>query len=154
MKLKQIKEFNKETVTNEIAYKIFAVAGLWNAYSREEYISRGFECEERWCGQRIGGGGSNHQAAWSNPDFKQEGYERTFEGLTLKPIDSTPHKFHLNKDGRVTVYNVHEKGSWKGWSSKDGDEYYDKFEMNLEYHCNQIKLMQLYLDLGFYTVEI
>ena len=48
MKLKQIKEFNKETVTNEIAYQIFAIVGKWNSYLKAEYIAKGMEVKERW----------------------------------------------------------------------------------------------------------
>lgn len=154
MKLIQIKEFNKETVTNEIAYQIFAIAGNWKNYLKQEYIDKGFECEERWYGSSTDGRSSSYNNNWNTPNYTEKGYVRTFQGLTLTPIKSTYHRFHLNKDGGITCYNVHEAGSLKSWNITTGEEFYEKFIMNLEYPANQIKLIQLYLDLGFYTIEI
>jgi len=151
MKLKQIKEFNKETVTNDIAFEIFAIAGCWNHYREEKHKSKGFEATEKFYGQ--GKGSRLHSDSWNNPNYTQEGYVRTYQGLWLIPNKITAHQFSLDKDGSVTCWNIHKKGDLRGWSLETGYEYYDEFSMKLEYPAHQIELLQLYLDYGFYTIE-
>ncbi len=160
MKLIQIKEFNTQTLTPEIAYQIFAIAGLWGSYNSPERIKTGMEVEERWFGKRNEGGGGNHQKAWNNPNFTLDGHTRTYVGLSLKPLCGTSHKFYLDKSGKISCFNIHQKGDFRSGYTGDKTrgipahtEYYDKFTINPEYSCDQIKLLQLYLDLGFYTIE-
>ena len=152
MKLKQIKEFNKETVTNDIAFEIFAIVA-WNHYKEEKYKSQGFEVEEEFYGQSTRGTTQMHSTNWNNPEYKLEGFERTFSGLKLIPNCGTSHQFYLNKNGKIDCWCVHNKGDIRGYNPETGFEYYDKFSKKREMQYNFLKLIQLYLDYGFYTIE-
>lgn len=150
MKLVQIKEFRKDNLTNEFVFNLFAIAGLWNHYTEVKRIEKGYEVKEVWCGRNKGV--SSHSEDWDNPEFQEGTLIRTFDGLRLKPLCGTSHEFRLWSDGHINAYNVNKKGDLKSVGS-EGIKYYEEDSHKLEYPCNQIQLIQLYLAHKFYTIE-
>ena len=158
MKLKQIKEFNSENISEEFAAELCALIGLQSAWKNYEK-GNGFTIKDEWYGKSKGS--SSHADVWNNPDHSDGDYVRTHNGVDITVNRSPGHRLRIFEDGRGIMYSSHSKGDIKSAYTGDSSrgispsiEYFDKHETYHEYPCSAFKLMQLYLDNGFYTVEI
>lgn len=145
MKLIQIKEFNSETVTQEIAAEIASLL-CWNHFNEPEYIGK-FKIEDAEpIGVLKGGGGS--KSPWREGDEKK--YDKTSHGITIY----NPHH------SRIRIFRC---GNAIGSYEKNCGEYdtlrrhrpsgKERLIRNEISHNNQVKLTQLYLDHGFYKID-
>jgi hypothetical protein len=153
MKLKQIKLFNKDTLTQEDCKKIFAIGGLWSHYLDKKYEDKKYFVVDKWYGVLNGGGGSSHCSSWNDPNYSDERYIRTHHGVEITTEIGTGHIIRIYPEGKLSCNIFREKGDVKSWSKDKGYEHYLENQWKPEYPCNQIDLIQLYVDLGFYTFE-
>jgi len=152
MKLKQIKPFNSETLTQDVVCAIIAVGGLWKAYNRDDYKSRIHTVTDQWYG--VCKGSTMHSSDWNHPDFTYRDYVRTHHGVEINSAVNS-HQFRIWPTGKLSAHHrrTPEIGEFIHKTvSRDGT--YESIEsLTPEYPCDQMALVQVYLDLGFYTIE-
>jgi len=147
MKLKQIKEFTSLTISQEFAAQISALA-VWNHYKDDEYKSRGFTLKNTSPkGVLKSGGGS--KSPWEDSDSDK--YVKIATGVEITTcLNDTVRIF---EDGNVI-------SRWR----ENNIGKYDYITRNLNtgeesksWHTitisNQVAIVQLYLDHGFFIVE-
>jgi hypothetical protein len=132
---KQIKEFNENTVTQEVAAELCAIAGLWNSYARPPH-NTGFTIKNQYANGSLNGVDLTGQ-----PD-----------GIEIYH-NSTRHRFRIWKDGRIQVSNIlKEDDEWQ-IIHKKGD--YERLQSSsLEYPCDQIEYAAKLCELGFYKFDL
>lgn len=147
MKLKQIKEFTAETITQDFAAQISSLT-IWNHYKDKNYKDRGFTVVD---GEPKGvlknGGGSMHP--WN--EKYSDRYIKTATGVEITTcLNDTVRIF---EDGRIFARwreNDHGEYDYIARNKKTGIESPMSNSVN---RSNEIEIVQLYLDHGFFTIE-
>ena len=144
--LKQIKPFNKETVTQEIAAEICAIA-CWNHLNEERFKNQFVITDAIPKGVLKTGRGSIHP--WD--ESKSDRYIKTATGVHINPPIRM--KARIFEEGEVIVtYLKEESNPYK--TVKINKETGHEREITVYGHMNfQIKLVDYYLKTGFYTTE-
>ena len=146
MELKQIKAFNKKTVTQEIAAEICAIA-CWNHLNEDRFKNQFVITDATPKGILKTGGGSIYP--WD--ESKSDRYIKTATGIHIKtPIRM---KARIFEKGEVIVTYLKEKNNpYK--TVKIHKESGAEREIIVPGHMNfQINLVDYYLKAGFYTVK-
>lgn len=148
LKLVQIKEFNKETVTQEVAAQICSIVA-WNHLKEKEYAGTFAIEQAEPYGKRKDGSGSTYP--WR--ESESEDYIRTEHGVKIF-VPATYHRVRIFEDGNLIckyVSNDYDDYETLRRNKKTGSvRVEDETYVNPN---NQIRLMQCYIDLGFYTVS-
>lgn len=146
--IKQIKEFKSENITQEFAAELSALL-VWNHYRDNEYKSRGFTVKDAEpIGVLKNGGGSC--SPWRESDSDR--YIKTHNGVEITTC--------LNDTVRIFP----DGNAFGRWRESDNAEYeyisrsrIDGTERKL-YNpvglSNQVKIVQLYIDHGFFSIEV
>lgn len=146
MKLKQIKEFTAENITQEFAAQISSLT-IWNHYKDKDYRDRGFTVVNG-IPKGIKSGGSCYP--WSDDDEKR-GYIKTPTGVEITTcLNDTVRIF---KNGNVISRwreNDHGEYDYITRNKHTGDESKSWHTICIS---NQVEIVQLYLDHGFFTIE-
>ncbi len=146
MKLKQIKEFNQSTVTQDFAAEMFALC-VWNHYRDEKYKSKGFRIA---AGTPIGVMKGGSKSPWEDEDAKR-GFIKTATGV--KMYSALEDMVRIYQDGHVMAH-------WRENSYSEYDHITRNKETGEEMPSFKAipitqfpEIIQLYLDHGFFTIE-
>ena len=146
MKLIQIKEFNTETVTQEIAAEIGAIL-CWNHLNEDEYRKQVIIENAGPIGRAKDGNGSIHP--WD--EARKELYFKEEDGVEIQNPCST--RIRIFKNGHaIGAYtaNKYSEYDYLSRNRKTGKERLVDREVG---HGNQLRLVQLYIDFGFFKVQ-
>lgn len=123
--MRQLKQFNPDTVTPEVASLIMGVVA-WNHLAEPKYAGAVTVEDAGFVGTR--GGGSH--SPWHD-GLASQGYVKTQNGVTLR-CKTTGHTARLFPDGGIIVHTSNEKP---------------------EMHPSQVELVDLYVRLGFLAFD-
>lgn len=165
MKLIQLKPFNAETITPDIAAKIMALVGLQKMFDSEAWKKDGFTITNECTYHVYDANGKLHHIQnfnRLNGFFGNGGFtiKEISYGVTVICNYLPNYKLRIWENGRAIQYHFVKKGDWiSGYSGNKekgippSNEYAKENKSSYEYPCDQVELIQLYLDLGFYTIE-
>lgn len=148
-KLTKIKEFNSENLTDEFLFKLTALCGKSSFYLQEKFKSKGLLVTDLFCGKRDGTTWFSHR--WQNPDCSENNLVRTQYCVRVTFGYDEKLTLYLYSDGDVWLSHVRLKGDVTSWSSDSGYEYATKTSVST-YHPNPYKVIELYLEYGFYSL--
>lgn len=155
MKITLLKPFTSENITQDMAAELFALVGLQKMWKSPDVRAKGYIIKDEWWGKDINGNGGSFSSKWYDPNYTEDKCIRTHNGVSITlgyELDREgKHMLRIWEDGRAIMYSSHKKGDVKSWSNGEY-EYYNKYTSYHEYACSAVKLMQFYLDNGFYTV--
>lgn len=147
MKLIQIKEFNKETVDEELAFELASLC-VWNHYNEERFKKKGITIENG-TPKGVKEGGSTHP--WRD-QLEEKGYVKTLTGVEITTF--LEDKIRIFEDGRILFH-------WRTNSPHSEYEYISRHRatgkkrkaIKPTYAPNPIEVVQLYLDYGFFIFK-
>ena len=139
--LKQVKEINSKTITQEVAAELCSILGLWNHYTDSKYCDK-FTIKDK----------DKTEYTWTN-DVKVSTTKP--DGVSIENSE-TSHKFRIWSNGMATCYNKRLEGEseWEHVvrNKITGHERVEK--QTLEYHAHQIEYVAKLLELGFFKFDI
>lgn len=149
MKLKQIKEFTVETVTEDFAAELCSLVA-WSHLNEQRYKNQ--HPFTIVAGEPKGvlktGGGECYP--WK-PE-RANLYNKVETGVEIE-ISITRQRARLWEDGRVHCYYKKESPSDWEYFSRHIPTGEERQLDNLNYPANPVELVQLYIDWGFFTYE-
>lgn len=148
LKLLQVKEFTQETVTQEIAAEISAILA-WNHLNESRYAGKFvINAGNPSLKLKSGNGGSSYH----NENYDKDKYYKVTTGVEIQtPNNQT---VRIWEDGRaIAFYNkdIHSDYEYLSRNKKTGTEYI-KNRTPVD-GANQARLINLYLEYGFYTIR-
>ena len=138
--LKQVKEINSKTITQEVAAELCSILGLWNHYTDSKYCDK-FTIKDK----------DKTEYTWTN---NVKSLITSPDGVSIVNSE-TSHKFRIWSDGMATCYNNRKDDSeWEHIvrNKKTGHERVET--QTLEYHAHQIQYVDKLLELGFFKFDI
>lgn len=156
MRLKKVKEFNSDSITQDIAAELFALIGLQSYWKKAEVKDKGYTIKDLWHGVLPNGAGSSMSSDWEVPGYTDGIHLREHNGVEIKMNweigKEGKHYLIIDKNGRGIVYIYHRPSELKSIIGSEV-KIYEDFTSYTEYPCNPIKLVNFYFEHGFYTVE-
>lgn len=131
-RLKQLRAFDSSTVTPDIAARIAGTLA-WNHLAEKRYAN-GLtvkDCESK--GEHQDGSAIS---PWTD-DLEAKGYTKTATGVEID-FERTKHKIRVFADGSAIAQYLREDGQL----------------VNVRHTNTQIELVGLYVELGFYGLEV
>lgn len=147
MELVQIKEFNTETVTEELAFELASLC-VWNHYNEERFKKKGITIENG-TPKGVKEGATTHP--WKDEDA-EKGYLKTPTGVEITTF--LEDKIRVFEDGRIlSHWRTDSPHSEYEFISRHRVTGIERKAIKPTYAPNPVKVVQLYLDHGFFELK-